>query len=151
MRVVVDTNILVRAAPIRNRGPASKVLKTLVQPEHVLCSSPFLLDELSRVLRYPRLQAIHRLTEDEMDAFVLAVQKASLVLNLPNNEEFSIVPNDPKDDPVVQTAEISNASIICTLDRHLYAPEVIQYCSERDITILSDIELLEKLRSEPSS
>lgn len=151
MRVVLDTNVLVRAAPIRNRGPASEVLKILLEPEHVLCGSPFLLDELSRVLRYPRLKSIHRLTEDEIDAFVLAVQKASLVLSLSSDEAFSVVPNDPKDDPIVQTAVLGKASVICTLDRHLYAPEVLRYCGERDISILSDVELLEKLRPKSST
>ncbi|HMO15653.1 MAG TPA: putative toxin-antitoxin system toxin component, PIN family [Pirellulaceae bacterium] len=151
MRVVLDTNILVRAASIRNRGPAFEVLKILLEPEHVLCSSPFMLDELIRVLRYPRLRSVHRLTEYEMDAFVLAIQKASLMVSLSSEVEFAIVPNDPKDDPIVQTAVLGKASVICTLDRHLYAPEVLRYCSERDISILSDVELLERLRPQSSS
>ncbi len=56
------------------------------------------------------------------------------------------VPADPDDDPVILTAVEGNAGVICTLDRHFHHPEVLAYCAEREIRILSDVELLRLLR-----
>jgi len=51
MRVVLDTNILIRANP-KARGPAREVLQKIVSGEHVLVTSRFLLQEVARVLAY---------------------------------------------------------------------------------------------------
>ncbi|MGA9625013.1 MAG: hypothetical protein WBL65_17660 [Bryobacteraceae bacterium] len=52
MRIVPDTNILVRANA-KAKGPARELLPVIVNsPEHVLLVSPFLLMELERVLSY---------------------------------------------------------------------------------------------------
>jgi predicted nucleic acid-binding protein len=49
MRIVLDTNILVRANA-KARGPARELLLLIVDsPEHTLLLSPFLLEELERV------------------------------------------------------------------------------------------------------
>jgi predicted nucleic acid-binding protein len=62
MRVLLDTNILVRANP-RAGGSARALFAELARsPEHTLIVSPFLLEEVERVLAYPRLQALWPLT-----------------------------------------------------------------------------------------
>ena len=50
---------------------------------HVLIGSPFLLSELARVLRYPRMRKLHGLDDAEIDAYVQAIQSAALMVNLP--------------------------------------------------------------------
>ncbi len=147
MRVVLDTNILTRAARPGTSGPAFQVLQSLLSADHVLCSSPFILDELSRVLRYPRLQTLHGLSDDEIDNFVLAIQAASLVVPLDERLMSEVVLSDPQDDPIVFTAIQSEASVICTLDRHLYQASVLDFCSKHGISVLSDVDLLERLRA----
>jgi hypothetical protein len=62
MRIVLDTNILVRANPNSNGVARILLLTILESAEHVLVLSPFLLRETERVLNYPRLQAIWPLT-----------------------------------------------------------------------------------------
>lgn len=65
MRIVLDTNILVRAHA-NARGPARDLLILVGQePEHTLLLSPFLLEELERVLGYERVQRMTRLTITE--------------------------------------------------------------------------------------
>ena len=63
MRVVLDSNILARAAH-NPAGPAGELLNRLCTAEHVLIVSPFILDELDRVLRYPRLRPLHGLSDN---------------------------------------------------------------------------------------
>ena len=61
MRVVLDTNVLIRANT-KATGPARKLLLAVATGHHVLVISPFLLDETERVLKYPRVQSLWRLT-----------------------------------------------------------------------------------------
>jgi hypothetical protein len=66
MRVVLDTNILVRANA-NARGPARELLLLLAGSlEYTLLLSPFLLQELERVFGYERVQAATKLTEEEI-------------------------------------------------------------------------------------
>ena len=58
MRVVLDTNILVRATK-GGKGPAREVLLAFQLSEHVLLLSPWMIDELRRVMTYPRVMAQH--------------------------------------------------------------------------------------------
>ncbi|MGC1722312.1 MAG: hypothetical protein WA746_25280, partial [Isosphaeraceae bacterium] len=48
----------------------------------------------------------------------------------------------PDDDPVVYTALAGAADVICTVDRHFYEPNVLQFCSRFGIRIMDDVELL---------
>jgi predicted nucleic acid-binding protein len=82
MRIVLDTNILARAAS-GPPSPAAELLLRCISPPYVLCSSPFLLSELSRVLRYPRVSRLHGMTNEEIDVYVRNVQMASLVVDIP--------------------------------------------------------------------
>ena len=62
MRVVLDTSILVRAHEGAT-GPARELLLRIVESDHVLVISDEILHELARVLRYPRMIALHGLSE----------------------------------------------------------------------------------------
>jgi hypothetical protein len=41
----------------------------------------------------------------------------------------SIVPSDEDDAPVVHTAVVGQAEILCTLNRDFYDTSVLEYCS----------------------
>jgi predicted nucleic acid-binding protein len=58
-----------------------------------------------------------------------------------------IVPHDPKDDPIVLTAIVGQAAVLCTLDKHLYAQPVVNFCGTHNIRILTDVTLLKELKS----
>lgn len=62
MRVTPDTGILVRMN-VRTTGPARRLLYVILDGPHELVLSEFLLKETARVLRYPRLQGIYKLTD----------------------------------------------------------------------------------------
>jgi hypothetical protein len=57
----------------------------------------------------------------------------------------SIVLGDPYDDPVVYTAVNGRADVLCALDRHFYAPNVVAFCQQHGTEIMSDVDLLQKL------
>jgi predicted nucleic acid-binding protein len=71
MRIVLDTNVLARAVR-GGTGPAAELLGLVMVPPHTFLLSPFLLLELSRVLRYERLRKLHQLDDAQIDAYVQA-------------------------------------------------------------------------------
>ncbi len=145
MRILLDTNILVRAAS-GPPSPAEELLRLCLAPPHVLCLSPFLLSEVSRVLRYPRVQKVHGMSDEKIDAYLGFLRAGSLMVTVPSDAVETVVPNDPKDDPIVATAVAAKAEAICTLDRHLHHEAVVLYCDSRKIEVVTDIELLHRLR-----
>ena len=56
------------------------------------------------------------------------------------------ISRDPDDNPILQTAVLGRANVLCTLDRHFRDPGVLQYCAEHGIQVKSDLELLQQLR-----
>lgn len=145
MRIVLDTNVLVRAHA-RTAGPAREVVKRIAGGSHVLVTSAFILDEIERVLHYPRLQAQWRLTNEEIEAFVDELDRMSEVVNVAGEPAEPLSP-DPDDDPIIQTARLGQAAILCTRDRHLCrSRKVRDYCAQHGIRIMTDEELLSVLR-----
>ena len=148
MRIVLDTNILARAAS-GPPSPAAEVLQMSLAPPHILCVSPFLISELSRVLRYERVRRIHGMSDQVIDQFLQDLQTASLMVEPTPDETIAVVVADPDDDQILATAIAASADILCTLDRHLRKPAVVSHCQQNGITILGDVELLERLKSPP--
>jgi uncharacterized protein len=144
MRAVLDTNVLVRAMASPS-GPAGELFERL-SADHVLVVSLELLEELSRVLGYEPVRRMHQRTDVEISEFLASIAGGATVVPLPTPLP-RVVPGDPKDDLVVATAIAGKADVICTLDRHFYQDEVREYCRERMIEIMDDIQLLARLRS----
>jgi len=143
MRITLDTAILVRTNA-RAEGPAKELLDLIQHRGDVLVLSAFLLAELERVLRYPRVQAIYHLDERDIREHVEYLE--SLAEIVAPAEGPPIVLNDPNDDPVVYTAVAGLVDILCTLDADFYEPNVLAFCSRQRIRILPDVELLRLLR-----
>lgn len=145
MRAVLDTNILARAVPGKT-GPAREVLESLSVSPHLLVTSLPLLDELTRVLGYPRLRAIHGLDDAGILQYVQDVEAASMLVAI-TTPGVTAVQADPDDNAVIATATAGQAEVICTRDRHFRQQDVIDYCSQHGIRILDDVELLKELRA----
>jgi putative PIN family toxin of toxin-antitoxin system len=143
MRIVLDTNVLARAAGSRT-GPAGELFER-VAAAHALIVSQELLTELGRVLSYDRLRRVHRLGEADVNEFIESVKGGASLVSLPDPPP-RIVPYDSDDDIVVATAIAGGADTICTRNRHLFHEEVVAYCGQYGIEILDDISLLGALR-----
>lgn len=144
MRVLVDTNVLVRAVG-RSNSPARELFIKLLDPPHVIIASNYLLDELRRVLEYPRVQRVHGLTPQEVGQYVREIEVIAEMVEVPSLLQFQ-VRHDPGDDPIIAAAVYGRADVLCTLDRHLRRPEVISYCAQFNVRILTDVEVLALLR-----
>lgn len=68
MRILLDTNVLARANE-RTSGLARRILETVIAQHTPLVSGEMLV-ELARILRYPRLQKVYGLTDEEIYNYV---------------------------------------------------------------------------------
>jgi putative PIN family toxin of toxin-antitoxin system len=146
VRIVLDTNILVRAAA-NEQGLAGKLLQVIASGPHVLVSSPYILSEVARVLNYARLQARWHLGEKTVREFVSRVGDiAEIVLTTTPDR---IVVADPDDDPIVQTATLGRVDVLCTRDAHLLDRAVVDYCASQGIQVMNDIDVYHILTGRP--
>ena len=103
MRIVLDTNILVRANA-KARGPARELLQLIVtSADHVLLLSPFLLQELERVFSYERVRVSSRLTDEEVAEYLSYLRAKDVSEIVFPGPAPRVVPSDPDDDPVLHT------------------------------------------------
>ena len=73
MRVTPDAGILVRANK-KFTGPARLLLDLLRTSSHSLILSPYILEEVERVLNYPRTQGVFKLQGTEIAEFTVEIQ-----------------------------------------------------------------------------
>lgn len=143
MRITLDSTILVRAHQ-RGQGPARALLLEILGRGHTLVLSASILEEVDRVLRYPRLVKRFGLTEDDVAGFVGFLSLAAEMTQ--PDVSLSAPIRDPNDAHVLQAAMAGSADYLCTLDEHFRETATVQYCEERGVRVISDIELLRIVR-----
>ena len=109
MRVVLDTNALIRAHG-RTSTQARILLEELLRAGHELITSNELLAEVTKVLRYPRFQALYGLSEADLLDYTQLLQSVSQVVILDSSYRAPL--RDPNDLIVLQTAERGEADIL---------------------------------------
>jgi putative PIN family toxin of toxin-antitoxin system len=145
MRIVLDNNVLVRAAASPT-GPAGSLLPLIVPP-HLLLFSSDSFRELSEVLHYDHVRKLHGLSDEEVGDFLHAIQGAALIVQLPAGPPPRVVPADEDDDYVVATAVHAKADVLCTRDRDLFHADALAYCDAHGIEVMDDVALLHRLRA----
>lgn len=143
MRIVLDTTILVRANE-SSQGLARQLLLDIVAGRHALLLSSEILYELARVLRYPRMQALHGLPESRIYDYIGFLREVSELVTL--NPLLSIPIRDVNDIVVVQTALIGEADVICTTDEDFYDPGITRFLTRVGISVMDDITLMQRMR-----
>lgn len=136
IRVVFDTNLLVSYLLTRRPPIATLIDRHLAREELVLVTAQELLNELDRVLSYPRLQRYY--SEEERKRFVALVLALSEIVELP--ESIPRICRDPDDDLIVACAVAGDADVIVSGDRDLLVLERVG-----DIPILTAAAFLDLL------
>jgi putative PIN family toxin of toxin-antitoxin system len=145
VKIVLDTNILVRANPtVLPERLARDLLVTILSGPHVLVLSEAILTEVRRVMTYPRVQARWPLSTEAIERYASFLRESSSLADLP--ESFPAVVSDPDDDLVLQTAIAGKADVLCSRDAAFEPENVQQVCAAHGIRIMGDIELLQELR-----
>jgi putative PIN family toxin of toxin-antitoxin system len=112
-----------------------------------LILSDYILEEVERVLFYPRLLKQFQLSDLEIAAHIDALSQASILVE-PAPVPESLL-RDPKDKAVLGTAIAGNVDVLCTMDRHFFDEKVVAFAASHGIRIMNDVELLAVLDAEP--
>ena len=125
------------------RGPALRLLD-IILGAHTLVLSRFILEEVERVLLYPRIQARYRITTVEAARFAERLADAADLVEPVIDRP--VILSDPADDSVLYTAVDGRADILCTRNiRHFASAEVRGFCAERGTRVMTDLEALRHL------
>ena len=146
MRVLVDTNVLVRAV-YSLAGPAGAVVRLLTENlKFRLILSRHILDEARRILEQSRIQ---RRTNFSPSLIRQALAVLEAAAEMADPVAAPNVISDPNDQRVIEAALGGGADVIRTLDKHFDEPKVQGFCRAHGIRILNDVELLSILRGLP--
>jgi putative PIN family toxin of toxin-antitoxin system len=144
VRIVLDTSILIRGHG-SSKGLARNLLLRIVESDHILLLSNEMIYELARVLRYPRMMALHGLSEKRIYDYVGFLRETSEIVQ-PN--PLLVTPiRDVNDTVVMQTAVIGEADVLCTRDRDFFEPPAEPFLKKAGIAVLDDVSLIHRLRS----
>lgn len=144
MRVLFDTNILIRAAK-PGSGPAKEaVLRGVSAPCTFVCSE-FILGEVARALHYPRLRLHLGLNDAEIQRYVDELRRLSIIVS--EISEKDVIPcRDPDDRPVIRAAMSGQVDVLCSNDKDLLTDKLSQFLASHGIAVLTDIDFLKLLR-----
>ncbi len=115
MRVVLDTNVLVSATLIF-RGKENRILDAWRRGAFDLVFSAATLEELFRVLSYPKLRKHRWLTDEEV---VMLLEELASQSILVRGEVTVTASRDPEDDKFLSTAIEGGADFVVTGDKDL--------------------------------
>ena len=133
IRAVLDTNTIVSG--VGWGGPPGAVLDAALDGRFELITSPPLLDELRRVLSYPKLQVVVGDADELIELLALAA-----IVVAPS--EPVTISRDPDDDRLIEAAREGDADVIVSGDQDLLTLGRIGH-----VQILTPREFLEYLSS----
>ena len=113
-RVVLDTNVLISALIAQNRGadsPPLRCFRLVLRREVQLVTSPQMLRELLRALRYPRLRVAGEVA-DGFTALVASLAEPDGLVSV--GGQLAVLRRDPADNVVLETALAGRAGHLVT-------------------------------------
>jgi putative PIN family toxin of toxin-antitoxin system len=118
-RAVYDCMVYLQGAA-RPAGPAASCIKAIEDGRVDLFLSPAILSEIRDVLTRPKLQLkFPILTESFVDEFLTALLRdAIMIYNVPVEFQYA---RDPKDEPYINLAIVTNAQYLVSRDNDLLA------------------------------
>ncbi|MEW6388558.1 MAG: putative toxin-antitoxin system toxin component, PIN family [Thermodesulfobacteriota bacterium] len=119
MKVVFDTNVLLSAI-LTPHNPPARLLQLALEGKFQLLISPKIMEELVRVIRYPKLTKLlkkRRLTPKDLEDFLEKLGK--IVIWTPGKLTIKAIPEDPADDPIIAGAVEGEADFLVSGDHHL--------------------------------
>lgn len=139
MRILFDTNVLARAHQ-RASGPARRALLHATRGTETFIISQYLLQELGRILTYPKLLNRSHFTPADIAEYLEYLAGVSVLVD-PLPVPAHIL-RDQTDEPILGTALAGRADVLCTLDADFFDEKVRQFSAAKGIRILTDVELL---------
>jgi predicted nucleic acid-binding protein len=130
--------------PRQARKDRHRAFLDIILGAHTLVLSRFILDEVERVLLYPRLQARYGITASEAARFTGNLADIAHMVEPVIVRPLAL--SDPADDPILYTAADGKADVLCTRNiRHFEVAEVQSFCARHGIRVMTDLDVLRDL------
>lgn len=139
LRIVLDANVFVIAL-INPRGKPAQILNYVFENKIRLFTSPSIIEELQRVLSYPKLVKRHGLEEKELKKFVSDL--LSIMSLVEGKKTIEVIVEDPADNNYLSCAVDAKADFIVSGDTHLL--NLREYEGTQIVTPAQLLGMLEK-------
>ena len=116
LKAVIDVNLFV-SGMISKKGNPAKLLQLWRGRAFLVVISEQMIEELERVLRYPRVRTKYNLKDEDIGLAVGAIKKFAIVL--PDLIKLNVIKEDPDDNKVLACALAAQADYIVSGDNHL--------------------------------
>jgi hypothetical protein len=116
MRLVLDANVFVSAL-ISRKGAPAKLLEYWQEERFDVVISPAILQEVQRVLHYPKLQQRYHLPEEGIQRLLRLFRRQAI--GVEPSEELTVIQHDPTDNRYLECAIAGEADIVVSGDHHL--------------------------------
>ena len=118
MKVVVDANVFVSAL-LSGRGAPKQIIDLWREEAFELLTSAEILNEIERVLNYPKIAQLHKLSTAELQEFVTLLRDESTVIT--PTQRLAISP-DESDNRYIECAVAGSADYLVTGDKQHLLP-----------------------------
>jgi len=119
IRAVLDANLFVSSL-IEPRGNPARIFRELIESQSFeLVLSPPILEEIRRVLNYPRLRKHLASDPEEIEEYLLSLGLIAILVE--GKRQLQAIEEDPEDDKYLACAIEANAEYIVSGDEHLLA------------------------------
>ncbi len=118
MKGVLDTNVIVSGV-LKEGNPPDAILRAWRGGAFQLVASAPLLEELIRVLGYPKIARRLGWSLAQQVEFVMALRESAVVVE--PRQEIQAVPGDPSDNRIIEAVVEAEADYIVSGDHHLLA------------------------------
>ena len=116
MKVVLDSNVLLSGLMLPESVPGRIVRAWRAAQFELVLSEP-MLDEIGRVLAYPKIERRLKWDQETISRFLLLLQFKADVIDI--SSATVEVPRDPQDVPVLATLVAGGADFLVTGDKDL--------------------------------
>lgn len=116
MKVVLDANIFVSSL-VNIQGNPKRIMSAWEEGAFDLLVSEPIVEEVGRVLRYPRIAKRHKQDEQAIQRFLELLKNEAILIE--PNERLSIVLEDESDNRYLECAREGKAQYLVSGDNHL--------------------------------
>ena len=116
MKIVLDANIYISAL-ISTTGSPDKIIARWEQGDFEVLITQEIIDELSRVLRYPRIMKRHKKDEAKINRYLHLLSKQATMIE--SAKTLDVVTDDETDNRYIECAYFGKADYVVSGDNHL--------------------------------
>jgi putative PIN family toxin of toxin-antitoxin system len=116
LKIVIDANLFASAL-IKPHSNPGRILDLVKQNQVELILSPAIIQEIKRILLYPKLKKYHHKTAQEIDTYFEDVFMFAWIVE--GETTVDIIKDDPADNKYLSCAYEGEANYIISGDHHL--------------------------------